>query len=130
MSNISETAETGNAEKQELWHVGEETYFHASRKGGTTMESMPLISVIANDDPFATEIALVWKSSGKVQLVAASPALLASCKELRDTAAAAFRALSQHPAAWERFLDECRKAGVKDGVGIRADAAIAKATTS
>jgi len=57
--------------------------------------------------------------------------LLASCKELRDALAAAMRTIAtddaSHDELTEAFVYECARIGIKDGIGVRADAAIANA---
>jgi hypothetical protein len=53
--------------------------------------------------------------------------LLAALKEMRDACAAALRAMSVSEGATGAFLPELRAAGIRDGFGVRADAAIAKA---
>jgi hypothetical protein len=61
-------------------------------------------------------------------LIAAAPELLKSCKELRDALAGAMRVIVNHDcdvaSAFER---EMNRLGIKPGVGVRADEAIAKA---
>lgn len=53
-------------------------------------------------------------------------ALLASCRELRDAMALAIKYMDS--ATWDRFNAMRLVAGITDGVGTRADAAIATAT--
>lgn len=57
--------------------------------------------------------------------------LLAVCKELREALAAAMRTMAtDHADADEladAFVSEIARLGIADGVGVRADAAIAKA---
>lgn len=55
--------------------------------------------------------------------------LLKSCKELRDAFAATFRVIIAHPAHPElitALLKELKGIGIEDGVGLRAQEAIAK----
>jgi hypothetical protein len=66
---------------------------------------------------------------GNAALVAAAPALLASCKELRDALAGAMRVImdSTDKDLARLFAREMKLSGIPDGVGVRADQAI-KAT--
>lgn len=59
-------------------------------------------------------------------LIAAAPDLLASCKELREALAASMRVLDAANLQ-DAFLEAMHAAGVVNGIGVRADAAIAKA---
>ena len=62
-------------------------------------------------------------------LIAAAPDLLAACKELRKACAAAMRVMSALADALpeQRFFEELKNVGIKDGFGKRAQAAVAKA---
>jgi hypothetical protein len=60
------------------------------------------------------------------RLIAAAPDLLEACRELRDGLAAAMRAIAICDGA-DAFIAELKNAGVTNGVGVRGDAAIAKA---
>ena len=71
----------------------------------------------ADANEFAAEVARRWN---------AHAALLAACEELRDACAAAFRVCARREAA-EELGCELRLAGIEDGMGTRADTAIAKA---
>ena len=54
--------------------------------------------------------------------------LLTVCMELRDALAGAIRVIaSQDVSLTEAFIEEMRAMGIKNGVGVRADAIIAKA---
>ena len=63
--------------------------------------------------------------------------LLAALKEMREACTAAMRVMADLDLAHrlgmdaetrqQRFVDELKMAGVKDGFGVRADQAIAKA---
>jgi hypothetical protein len=71
------------------------------------------------------------------RILAERAELLAALKETRNACAAAMRVIAEIdvatklgvPAAdyQQRFVDEAKIAGVVDGFGVRADAAIAKA---
>jgi hypothetical protein len=63
------------------------------------------------------------------RLIAASPDLLASCKELRDALAGAIRVVLNCGIedVANRFNAEMRRIGIKPGIGVRADATISKA---
>lgn len=84
----------------------------------------------APGDCLETEVA-------NARLVAAAPDLLAALKECRDAVTAAMRVVADLDAMrllgadadtrQARFVDELKVAGVKDGFGVRANAAIAKA---
>lgn len=65
-------------------------------------------------------------AEANAHLIAAAPELLASCKELREALAAAMRAIATCNGA-DAFISEIKSAGVPNGVGVRADAIIAKA---
>lgn len=58
-------------------------------------------------------------------LIAKAPDLLASVKELRDALAGAMRVIADNDLV-DDFMDEIAQAGVKNGVGVRADALIAE----
>lgn len=61
-------------------------------------------------------------------LIEAAPALLESCKELREAAAAMMRVLSRHPQLADDLQAELSAtSGVSDGFGVRAQHAIARA---
>lgn len=64
------------------------------------------------------------------RLMAAAPNLLSSCKELRDALACAMRVVVEYGASDlnDRIMLEMVAAGIFPGVGVRADAAIAKAS--
>ena len=71
------------------------------------------------------------------RLIAAAPELLAALKECRDAVAAAMRVIADldtdaliglaSEAKQQRFVDELKIAGVKNGFGKRADDLIKKA---
>ena len=66
------------------------------------------------------------------RLIAAAPELLDCCKELRDALAGAMRVMVAHACAegdalTEDFVSEIARLGISDGIGVRADAAIANA---
>lgn len=64
-------------------------------------------------------------------LIAAAPDMFASLKEMRDALAAAMRVIEaatpDKADIIDCFLDELKAAGVLNGVGVRATAAIANA---
>lgn len=56
--------------------------------------------------------------------------LLAACRELRAALAALMRVVVTDPTATEiteRWIAELTRIGIEDGIGVRADKAIAKA---
>jgi len=62
---------------------------------------------------------------------AAAPALLASCKELRDALSAAMTVIANDPAAGDEltdaFVQELARRHIAPGIGVRAEDAIAQA---
>ena len=54
-------------------------------------------------------------------------ALLACCKELREAVAGALRVMVTQEGLAERFTAEMARIGIRDGIGVRVEAAIAKA---
>ena len=62
-------------------------------------------------------------------LIAASPMLFASCKELREVCAVAMRVIVAQgpPYLIDLFEHELQQIGIRDGFGVRADQAIALA---
>lgn len=63
------------------------------------------------------------------RMIAATPELLASCKELREAAAAMMRVLFD-AGLEDQLVLELLSAGVKDGFGKRAGDVIAKAESA
>ena len=67
------------------------------------------------------------ETEANARLIAATPDLLDSCKELRDGLAAAMRVMVHYEAATRYFEIELNKLGIPNGIGKRADTVIAKA---
>jgi hypothetical protein len=68
---------------------------------------------------------------GDLLIRAAAPALLASCKELRDALAGAMRVIASHASdsdeLTEAFVAEMARLHIPPGIGVRADDVIARA---
>jgi hypothetical protein len=54
--------------------------------------------------------------------------LLAALKDMREACAAAMRVMAVHEWETDAWLIECRRLGIEDGFGKRADEAIRKAS--
>lgn len=65
-------------------------------------------------------------ADANVQLIAAAPELLACCKELREALAASMRVLNAADLD-DEFIAAMARVGVVNGIGARAEQAIAKA---
>jgi hypothetical protein len=110
------------------WVAGKAAWFR-----GQTVEGGGKIPITAGA---AGVVANVY-GVANAHLIAAAPDLLVSLKELRDAMAAAMRVIADIDAGkfvglpddtkYQRLIDECAVAGVVNGFGKRADAAIAKA---
>lgn len=92
--------------------------------------------------PFDGRFMKDGESVANARLVAAAPDLLASCNELREALAGAMRVIHAHDNGWrgatslgltsltDIFVEEMARIGIANGVGVRADAAIAKTKAS
>lgn len=65
-------------------------------------------------------------ADANARLIAAAPDLLAACKELREGLAAAMRVAAEGDFT-DLFVEAMARAGVTNGIGARAEDAIAKA---
>jgi hypothetical protein len=96
-------------------------------------KSAGLIIYAADGSPVASLLAshrAVEEWYANAPLIAAAPELLASTKELRAALAAAMRVISNEACvdqATDAFIAELAHLGIPDGIGVRADAAIARA---
>lgn len=110
-------------EKQQQMQIGDYHYEHdvffVDVDGWTAM------AVVATSGGHVDD-----ESRANASLIAAAPGLLAALREMQSACACAMRVIAKHDpddSMTLEFIEELKRANVANGVGVRADAAIAKA---